>query len=282
MPNPVAATVANRLLRFTNRKPWIKRIQQSYIRNVGVQWTSLLAGHRILADNIQSVVSLEPDRGVILASNHRSFFDQYFMMQALYANKIGWIDRLFFPVRSNFFYDSFAGMMVNYFAGMGAMYPPISRDTKQAAANKLAVEELISELKHPGTMVGIHPEGRRNKGPNPYELLPAQPGIGQIAIQSKAIVIPLFSHGASNDIRQTFRDGKDRSQRQINPIILCFGEPIDYSEFLTKKPRLALYKRCADKVRQSILDLSYREKELRAACAGGEISDDDPRWTKQP
>mgnify|MGYP001480307136 CR=1 FL=1 len=34
----------------------------------------------------------------------------------------------------------------------------------------------------PGTVVGLHPEGTRGKGPDPYTFLPAQPGVGKLAL----------------------------------------------------------------------------------------------------
>jgi 1-acyl-sn-glycerol-3-phosphate acyltransferase len=126
-------------------------------------------------------------------------------------------------------------------------------------------------------MVGLHPEGTRNQG-DPYKLLPAQPGIGQIVLKSKPLVVPVFINGLSNDfvgsLRSSFRPGAKRE----DPIIICFGNPVDYDEFLGSKPRAALYKRCADKIARGIADTGQREKQLRAAITSGEIPFSDPNW----
>ena len=133
-------------------------------------------------------------------------------------------------------------------------------------------------LEQPGTLVGMHPEGTRGKGPDPYELLRAQPGIGQVVLRAKPIVMPVFINGVQNDfLFESFRNYKP-GMRKERPVIIVFGEPMDYSEFTAKKPRVALYKKCADRIREEILKLTEREKQIRAACAAGAISDDDPNW----
>jgi hypothetical protein len=41
---------------------------------------------------------------------------------------------------------------------------------------------------------------------------------------------------------------------------------------------VTLYKKTSDLIRDKILELAPRERELRAQCLSGEIKDDDPRW----
>ena len=61
----------------------------------------------------------------------------------------------------------------------------------------------------------MHPEGTRGKGPDPYELLPAQPGVGKLALVGKPVVIPAFILGLGNDIvedvRLNFTQGRARA-----------------------------------------------------------------------
>jgi len=61
-----------------------------------------------------------------------------------------------------------------------AMYPPIFRERSRAALNLVGLDELAWLLRRGGTFLGIHPEGTRGKGDDPYTLLPAQPGVGRI------------------------------------------------------------------------------------------------------
>jgi 1-acyl-sn-glycerol-3-phosphate acyltransferase len=148
----------------------------------------------------------------------------------------------------------------------------------RAALNKDAIDRLIKFLAEPGSVIGVHPEGTRGKGPDPYQLLPAQPGIGQIALQAKPIAIPAFINGLSNDFLGDVRANFSKDIRRERPVICVYGTPIDYSDLLAQKPRPVLYKKCADLFRERIIELSVREREIRAAAAQGAIPDDHPGW----
>jgi 1-acyl-sn-glycerol-3-phosphate acyltransferase len=240
-------------------------------------WMRRLIGPRVLVDNGGWLLA-PPDRGVVLCMNHRSYFDAYVTMFALYEMGAAWADKIYFPVRSNFFYEHPIGFAVNLVVGGGTLYPPIFRDATRAELNKDALRRIVQFLGKPGAVVGMHPEGTRNKGPDPYSLLPAQPGVGQVVLQGRPLVVPVFVNGLTNsyadDIRATFRP----DSRREHPIIVVFGDPLDYDDLAAKKPRAALYKLTADRIRGAILDLGAKERELRARCARGEMRDEDPRW----
>jgi 1-acyl-sn-glycerol-3-phosphate acyltransferase len=270
--------LALRLGRLCNENVLPKRLQQAWLENVSRHWIRTTVSRRSLVEGMDILMNLDPDRGVVVAANHRSFFDQWVAMLAIKDVKVPWAKDLFFPVRSNFFYDSALGVIINFFVGGGVMYPPIYRDRSKDALNKDALERLRRVLERPGVLVGVHPEGTRGKGPDPYEMLPAQPGIGEIILKGKPIVIPLFINGLSNDIVSDTRFNYTDEARRQNPCILVFGEPVDYSEYANKKPRVALYKRTSDKVLAAIVELTETEKQLRAACNNGDIPDDDHRW----
>jgi 1-acyl-sn-glycerol-3-phosphate acyltransferase len=270
--------VAIALTRFANERPVPKLVQDAWLRHFSRQWIKVILARRILIDGWDKLLALEPGRGVLLASNHRSFFDQYAILLAMYSGRVPWAQRLYFPVRSNFFYDQPLGVAINFAIGGGVMYPPVFRQGSRAALNKDALDRMARFLDQPGTIVGVHPEGTRGKGPDPYELLPAQPGIGQIALHAKSMVIPAFINGLDNDfvrgVRTTFR----RDSRRTDPVIVVFGDPIDYSDLTVKPPRLALAKRAADRFRDAIAALGPRERELRARAADGAFPDDHPGW----
>ncbi len=264
--------------RFTNEKALPKRVQQQFIRHVSQPWIRYTVAPRTYVIGLDRLIEQPPDRGMLLASNHRSFFDQYVAMLAMYESGTDWVTRTFFPVRANFFYDKPLGVLVNAAVGGFVMYPPLFRDSGRATLNKNAIGRMVAFLREPGVMIGVHPEGTRGKGSDPYELLPAQPGIGQIVLHAKPMVVPLFLNGLGNnflrDIARTYEPGV----RQKSPIIAVFGDPLDYEELTHARPRTALYKRCADRIRDAILGLAEVEKDIRAACLRGDIRDDDPCW----
>lgn len=264
--------------RFANERPIPKRLQTAFLDRVTRAWVGPAVGRRVYADNVDWLLDAAPDRGVVIVANHRSFFDLYVIMLILFQLRSRWIERMTFPVRANFFYEKPLGVLVNLLIGGVSMYPPIFRDPKKAELNKDALERVIRMLGRPGDVVGLHPEGTRGKGPDPYELLPAQPGVGQIVLQARPIVVPVFINGLPNDLKHGVFDSYKQNARRDNPVIAVFGQELDYSELTAKKPRAALYKQCSDKMRTAIAELSVRERELRAACASGAISADDANW----
>ncbi|HVK76345.1 MAG TPA: lysophospholipid acyltransferase family protein [Kofleriaceae bacterium] len=270
--------LAIRLAEATNETAAGKRFQDVLLRRVSYVWVRAILANRCIFEGLPEVLALRPERGVLIASNHRSFFDQYAILLGLYLTGAPWCERINFPVRANFFYEHPLGVMVNLLAAGGAMYPPVFRQRERAAENKRMVEKLVDKLGERGTVIGVHPEGTRGKGPDPYEMLPAQPGIGQIALQARPLVIPAMVQGLSNDFVGDARLNFRADARRVRPVTVVFGAPIDYSEFLAQKPRPTLYKKTADLMRQKILELVPREQELRRQCLAGEISDDDPRW----
>lgn len=266
------------LARMTNETHTGKRLQELFLRTVSYSWIRVALARRTFCDGLDKVLALEPDRGVLFVSNHRSFFDQYAVMLGIWMGSAPWARRLYFPVRANFFYEHPLGVLVNYLVGAGAMYPPIFRQAERAAFNKETLERIVRFLQEPGSVVGLHPEGTRGKGPDPYEMLPAQPGIGQVALQGKPIVIPAFVNGLSNDLVRDVRANFEPRIRQERPVIVVYGDPIDYRELAAQKPRPALYKKTADLFRAKILELSARERHLRAMCADGVLPDEHPGW----
>ena len=251
------------VIRFLNENPRAKEATMVFHRHVGRFWVWHSIKNLLHVEGLEAARALQPPRGVLLCTNHRSFFDQY-VISCLLVEDVPWVRRLMFPVRSNFFYETWTGLLVNVVVGGGAMYPPIFRDASRADLNKQSLQTAIDYLQHPGNLVGVHPEGTRGKGPDPYQLLPAQPGVGQIALLSKATIVPCFINGLSNDflgqLVSNFRDGG----RSGDPVIIVFGAPIELGALAEGRPRPALYKRVADRINEEITRLGERERALRA------------------
>ncbi len=262
----------------TNESALGKRLQGRWLDSVVRPFVASLLAHRTYVVGADWIRDWHPERGVLLAANHRTFYDQWLLLLGLFTENRKFFDRIYFPVRSSHAYETKTGMLINYLVGGGSLYPPIFRDRSKADFNKHALDRIIEFLGDPKALVGVHPEGTRGKGPDPYDLLKAQPGIGQMILQGRPVVIPAFVNGMSNDFVATLKRGFRRNVRRDNPIIAVFGEPVDYSEFTSKKPRAALYKKCSDKVLDHIRELGQIERRFRARCAAGEIDDSDPGW----
>ena len=189
----------NRIERFAlrfgelaNEDPRGKWLQNQFLRGVSYVWVRAVIANRVLVEGLDDIMALRPDTGVMLVSNHRSFFDQYVMLLGCYMGPVPWSKRLFFPVRSNFFYDQPLGVVVNAAVAGGAMYPPIYRQSERRALNDDALDRMVDLVRQRGNVLGMHPEGTRGKGDNPYKFLPAQPGVGKLALLAQPMVIPAF------------------------------------------------------------------------------------------
>jgi 1-acyl-sn-glycerol-3-phosphate acyltransferase len=266
------------ITRFANERPLPKRAQQLFLRTVSRPWVAQTIAKRTFVEREDIVLDLAPDRGVLLLSNHRTFFDMYVTMLVLFMRECAWVERVFFPVRSNFFYENPVGLFLNMAIGGGTMYPPIFRDRAKSAHNDDALDRLKRFLADPGVIVGMHPEGTRGKGPDPYQLLPAQPGVGRVALSARPIVVPMWILGMTNNILAETRKTHRRDSWRSDPTILVFGEPVDYDDLAAQKPRFALHKRAADRFRAAIIACGERERALRADIVSGAIDRGDRRW----
>ncbi|MDB4955455.1 MAG: phospholipid/glycerol acyltransferase [Myxococcales bacterium] len=268
-------------LRFgelANEDPRGKWLQTKFLRGISYVWVRAAIANRMFVDGLEHLMDLRPEAGVMLVANHRSFFDQYCMLLGCYMGPVPWAKRLFFPVRSNFFYDQPLGVVINAAIAGGAMYPPIYRQAERRQLNDDALDKMVEILKHRGNVLGMHPEGTRGKGPDPYVLLPAQPGVGKVALLGKPTVIPAFIHGLGNDIVKDVRMNFTSEARGDHAVMTVFGPPINYDDFMAEKPRPTLYKKTADRFMAEIRKLSERERELRRDLSAGRITQDDQRW----
>ncbi|MFL5309261.1 MAG: lysophospholipid acyltransferase family protein, partial [Myxococcales bacterium] len=141
----------------------------------------------------------------------------------------------------------------------GSMFPPFFRKPRSKAFNRYSLSLVLEKLRRTRNLVGFHPEGTRNKGNDPYQLLPAQPGAGEVALKSRpVVVVPAFVTGLSNKLGHEIA----ANLRARDPIVAVFGEPIDLSAF-PGATRLAHHKKCADLFRERISALMNEEKRAR-------------------
>lgn len=251
---------------FMNEHAVPRELKMTWHRTIGRFWVGNSIRNLLHVDGIEHMQAVGRDRGVLMCSNHRSFFDQYVMSYPL-VTSCPWLKNLVFPVRSTFFYESLGGIAVNMIFGAGSMYPPVYRERERADLTRAGWDRLKEFLSRPGNVVGIHPEGTRGKGPDPYEFLPAQPGVGQLAMMAGAPVMPVFINGLSNDLPGQIVSNFRQRGRNGTPIIIVFGPPVPLDDLLAGKPRAAQYKRVADRIMDAVKPLAERERVLRAKLA---------------
>ena len=227
-------------------------------RHIGAEWITTVTRNLLHVHGLDRLPELDPAKSFICASNHRSFFDLYVITG--YLVKHGLPHRLVFPVRSEFFYDHPLGLLVNGLMSFLAMYPPIFRDRARAALNLSGLDELAWLLRRGGTFLGIHPEGTRGKGDDPYELLPAQPGIGRLIHRSGVQVLPVFVNGLLNDLPRQVTSNYDGTGV---PVHIVFGKPLDYGSLVSQRGSPKVYRTIAEQTLTTIAELGREERAHR-------------------
>jgi 1-acyl-sn-glycerol-3-phosphate acyltransferase len=212
---------------------------------------------------LERLRGLKFDDTILLVSNHRSFFDLY-MLTLLLHRHTTLRQPVLCPVRADFFYQSWGGVVVNLLIGGGRMFPPFFREQSKQEFNKWALARVVEEMRKGRVLVGFHPEGTRNKNQDPYTPLPAQPGVGKLVMESWPIIVPAFIQGLSNDIIADVRGNFFGTKR----VVAVFGEPIDLTPFRGYGNRLSSHKRIADALLKRIYELGAEERAYRQAGGG--------------
>ena len=232
-----------------------------WVRTVGsfCVWAGVC--RRIRVHGLENLEGEHRYSRLMLVANHRSFFDFYVIAWVLlWRTQLP--TRYFFPVRSNFFYERLIGAMLNWLMTGMAMFPPIMRDRKKAAFNQYALARMKAEMKVPGTLLGIHPEGTRNKSPDPWSFLKAQGGVGAIALTVEGVrTIPVFFQGVTNNIvRELWVNWFSPNK---HPIYVRFGAHIELDDLREKASEPGIHREAAERCMGAVAHLADElRKEL--------------------
>lgn len=209
--------------------------------------------------------------GFILAANHRSYFDLYAVLLATW-----WTfersPHLYCPVRTSFFYEKPLGVALNLAVCANAMYPPVFRDDRGPVLNRYAIREAVRMLEtDPRTIIAIHPEGKRNKDPDPYSYLPPKAGVGRIALRAKAPVIPIYVGGLPPTFPELVRE---RMSGHGTPVRVRMGRPVQLTDLYNEADSHAAHKEAAVRTMDAIAELGEADRaymaELRGEVSGAQ------------
>lgn len=145
----------------------------------------------------EGLENIPPDRGFILASNHRSNFDPMFI-----AHKLPMA--VHYMAKAELFRNPILGWILR---NVGAF--PVARGTGDTSALESARDVIRS-----GQVLGMFPEGHRSKDGKP---LRARSGVALIAAQTGADVLPCA----------VVHDGRLRFRTQVT---VRYGKMIPWAE----------------------------------------------------
>lgn len=216
---------------------WVKRVIQIYGRYVSTAWITFVTRNLLEHHDLEPLETLQPPRGVLLVANHRTFWDMFVASAVLYRH-VPWMQRIVFPVRSDFFYTNPLGVLLNASIASFSMWPPVFRDERKPLLNPTTVQQMSWILARKGTVLGMHPEGTRNKGDDPYTFLPSRPGVGYLIKDAHpdTVIVPYFLNGMSNDIAGEIRRNFRKEGERGESFRFWWGAPIRVGDLDRSKP----------------------------------------------
>ena len=222
----------------------------------GATWIALVTGRLLRVQGLEHARSAFARGPLLLVANHRSYFDMFVVSSVLHRELEG-KKRLYFPVIGQYYYQSLVGLALNQFVALWSMFPPLFALPTHAASDRFALDLLVELCSQgPGSILGIHPEGGRNRDPDPYSFMRFQPGTGKIIHAARPIVIPTFIAGLDNDVASQVR----RNWSGGTPIRIWFGEPVNLDAALALPAKGSTYKHITDSVMDRVRALAEQDR----------------------
>jgi 1-acyl-sn-glycerol-3-phosphate acyltransferase len=226
-------------MRAGDRPPPLYRILHAGLR------PAVSAIYRPSTGGIEHVPETGP---AILASNHLSFLDHFFLPAVL--------DRpIFFLGKS----DYFRGWQRLFFENVGVM--PVHREGGDAGEASLRKGQEILES---GRLLGIYPEGTRSPDGRLYR---GKTGPARLAFRTGAPLIPVAMVG-------TFEVLPPRAVvPKIRPVAVRVGAPLDLSRYAGAENDRSALRAATDELMYELMLLSGQEyvDEYAAKVKSGEV-----------
>lgn len=177
-----------------------------------------------------------PETGAaILASNHLSYTDHYFLPAACKR-------RIFFISKAQHF-D--VPVQRWFFEQVGVI--PLKRGEGDNEAYARSIQVL-----NEGNLFGIYPEGTRSTD---GKLHKGHTGVARLALQAGVPIIPVGMIGTDKVLP------KGKSVPKLNKVTIHIGSPLDFRQFHGMQDDRKVIREVTDRVMHAIRDLSGQEYE---------------------
>jgi 1-acyl-sn-glycerol-3-phosphate acyltransferase len=178
-----------------------------------------------------------PRRGaVILACNHRSFLDSFFIPLVVRR-------RVTFVAKAEYFDDPKTAW---FFKSCGQI--PIRREGGSASERALT---SATEVLRAGKVFGIYPEGTRTRDGLLHR---GHTGIARLALRGNVPIVPIGMIG-SDEVQPV----DSRMPKLFRPVTIRFGEPIDPGRYAGREHDRMALRELTDEVMYEIRELSGYE-----------------------
>jgi 1-acyl-sn-glycerol-3-phosphate acyltransferase len=196
--------------------------------------------HALFRPWIKGEQNIPPTGGAILASNHLSFSDSFFL--PLMIDR-----RVTFLAKSDYFTGrGFKGRLTaGFFKGVGQL--PVDRSGGQASEAALAIGLKVLRR---GELLGIYPEGTRSPDGRLYR---GKTGVARMALEAKVPVIPVVM--IDTDKVQPI----GRVVPKIGRVGVILGAPLDFSRYDGMEDDRLVLRSITDEIVYELMKLSGQE-----------------------
>lgn len=186
----------------------------------------------------------------ILASNHLSFSDHFFMPMQLIPRKVT------FLAKAEYFTGRGLKGFVSrtFFSGVGQI--PIDRTGGKASEGALRTGLRVLREGH---LLGIYPEGTRSPDGKLYK---GKIGVARMALEARVPVVPVAMIG-TYEVQPT---GQLMPSFGVRPGVR-FGKPLDFSRYYGMSHDRMVVRAVTDEIMYAILELSDQEYVDRYAAS---------------
>jgi 1-acyl-sn-glycerol-3-phosphate acyltransferase len=176
----------------------------------------------------------------ILAGNHASFFDHFFVPHVLNRKVI-------YLAKAQYFTgQGIAGRLTaSFFNALGQK--PVDRDSGRAG---LAAIATAAEVLAEGNLLGIYPEGTRSPDGRLYR---GRVGVARLWLETGAPLLPCAVIGSF----EALPPGK-KMPKKVD-VGVSFGPPMDLAKYDGRKRDARLYREVTDDIMRAIQELSGQE-----------------------
>ncbi len=198
---------------------------------------------------IEGAENVPPEGGAILASNHLSFSDSFFLPLMLER-------KVTFLAKADYFNGR--GLKGRLTAGFFRNAGQVPVDRSGGKASEAAVRTALRFLSA-GELLGIYPEGTRSPDGRLYR---GKTGVARMALEARVPVLPV----AMVDTEKAQPPGQ--VVPNIRRIGMRIGEPLDFSRYYGMEGDRFVLRSITDEIMYEILRLSQAEYvDIYAASA---------------
>jgi 1-acyl-sn-glycerol-3-phosphate acyltransferase len=190
---------------------------------------------------VEGAEHIPPDRPAIIASNHLSFCDSFFMPIVIRR-------KVTFLAKAEYFTTpGMKGRLTRQFMKLVGMVPIDRTDSDAARAALTTGVRVLDE----GTLLGIYPEGTRSPDGRLYR---GKTGVARLALESGALVIPCSM--VNTEIIQPA--GRLFPKLRPRPGVR-FGAPLDFSRYEGMSGDRFVERSMTDEIMYELMQLSGQE-----------------------